>query len=70
MPSAATRRRHPHGGGSGPTRAVLHGEPRLRLDLPEEKLRLLDPLGIQQLVLVPFNRELARLMPAASWRRC
>ena len=42
-------------------REVLHGEPRLRLDLPEEKLHLLDPLGIQQLVLVPFNRELAQL---------
>jgi riboflavin kinase/FMN adenylyltransferase len=42
-------------------REVLHGEPRLRLDLPEEKLELLEPLGIQQLVLVPFNRQLAQL---------
>jgi riboflavin kinase/FMN adenylyltransferase len=43
---------------------VLHGEPRLRLDLPEEKLELLEPLGIQQLVLVPFNRQLAQLSAA------
>ena len=45
-------------------REVLHGEPRLRLDLPEEKLELLEPLGIQQLVLVPFNRQLAQLSAA------
>ena len=45
-------------------REVLHGEPRLRLDLPEEKLELLEPLGIQQLVLVPFNRDLAQLSAA------
>ncbi|MDM7953637.1 MAG: bifunctional riboflavin kinase/FAD synthetase [Cyanobium sp. CZS 25K] len=44
-------------------REVLHGETRLRLDLPEEKLELLEPLGIEQLVLVPFNRELAALTP-------
>ena len=44
-------------------REVLHGEPRLRLDLPEEKLELLEPLGIRQLVLVPFTRELAALTP-------
>jgi riboflavin kinase/FMN adenylyltransferase len=44
---------------------VLHGEPRLRLDLPEEKLELLDPLGIRQLVLVPFDRALAALSPEA-----
>lgn len=44
-------------------REVLHGETRLRLDLPEEKLELLEPLGIQQLVLVPFSRELAALSP-------
>ena len=37
-------------------REVLHGETRLRLDLPEEKLELLEPLGIEQLVLVPFTR--------------
>jgi riboflavin kinase/FMN adenylyltransferase len=42
---------------------VLHGETRLRLDLPEEKLELLEPLGIEQLVLVPFTRELAALTP-------
>ncbi len=44
-------------------REVLHGEPRLRLDLPEEKLTLLEPLGIRQLVLVPFTRSLAALTP-------
>ncbi|MCT0208568.1 bifunctional riboflavin kinase/FAD synthetase [Synechococcus sp. CS-1332] len=44
-------------------REVLHGETRLRLDLPEEKLELLEPLGIEQLVLVPFSRELAALSP-------
>jgi riboflavin kinase/FMN adenylyltransferase len=42
---------------------VLHGELRLRLDLPEEKLALLEPLGIRQLVLVPFDSELAALNP-------
>lgn len=46
-------------------REVLHGEPRLRLDLPGEKLALLEPLGIRQLVLVPFNRQLAALSPEA-----
>ena len=46
-------------------REVLHGETRLRLDLPEEKLSLLAPLGIRQLVLVPFNRQLAQLEPRA-----
>ena len=63
------------GGGSGaigvPTvvsfwphpREVLHGETRLRLDLPEEKLELLEPLGIRQLVMVPFTRSLAALSP-------
>ena len=44
-------------------REVLHGEARLRLDLPAEKLALLEPLGIQQLVLVPFNAQLAALSP-------
>lgn len=44
-------------------REVLHGETRLRLDLPEEKLELLEPLGIEQLVLVPFTPELAALTP-------
>lgn len=44
-------------------REVLHGETRLRLDLPEEKLELLQPLGIQQLVLVPFTRALSALTP-------
>ncbi len=46
-------------------REVLHGEPRLRLDLPAEKLSLLEPLGIRQLVLVPFDRQLAALSPEA-----
>jgi len=40
---------------------VLFGEARLRLDLPSEKLALLAPLGIEQLVLVPFTPELAQL---------
>ena len=44
-------------------REVLHGEPRLRLDLPTEKLEALEPLGIRQLVLVPFDRALAALSP-------
>ncbi|MFZ9270649.1 MAG: bifunctional riboflavin kinase/FAD synthetase [Prochlorococcaceae cyanobacterium] len=44
-------------------REVLYGEPRLRLDLPAEKLLLLEPLGIAQLVLVPFDRVLAALSP-------
>ena len=46
-------------------REVLFGETRLRLDLPAEKLHLLDPLGIEQLVLVPFTPELSALAPAA-----
>jgi riboflavin kinase / FMN adenylyltransferase len=46
-------------------REVLHGEPRLRLDLPSEKLALLEPCGIQQLVLVPFTHALAALSPEA-----
>ena len=40
-------------------REVLFGESRLRLDLPSEKTLLLKPLGIEQLVLVPFNKKLA-----------
>ncbi len=46
-------------------REVLRGEVRLRLDLPEEKLELLEPLGIRQLVLVPFDAALASLTPEA-----
>ena len=42
-------------------REILFGESRLRLDLPSEKTSLLEPLGIQQLVLVPFDLELASL---------
>ncbi len=44
-------------------REVLYGDTRLRLDLPEEKLALLEPLGIAQLVMLPFTRELAALTP-------
>jgi len=64
------------GGGPGPSaavptvvsfwphpREVLYGDTRLRLDLPGEKLGLLEPLGIRQLVLVPFTRALAALSP-------
>ncbi|MEY4359073.1 MAG: hypothetical protein RLZZ631_559 [Cyanobacteriota bacterium] len=46
-------------------REVLFGEARLRLDLPSEKLDLLQPLGIEQLVLVPFTPALAALSPEA-----
>jgi len=46
-------------------REVLHGETRLRLDLPEEKLELLEPLGLRQLVMVPFTPSLAALSPEA-----
>ena len=46
-------------------REVLFGETRLRLDLPGEKLHLLQPLGIEQLVLVPFTPALAALTPQA-----
>jgi len=46
-------------------REVLHGDTRLRLDLPSEKLDLLGPLGVRQLVLVPFDRALAALAPEA-----
>ena len=44
-------------------REVLYGETRLRLDLPSEKTTLLDPIGVKQLVLVPFDRSLASLTP-------
>ena len=44
-------------------REVLFDELRLRLHLPQEKLHLLAPLGIQQLVLLPFDRRFARLSP-------
>jgi riboflavin kinase/FMN adenylyltransferase len=44
-------------------REVLYGEVRLRLDLPTEKLALLQPMGIRQLVLVPFDPALAALSP-------
>ncbi len=46
-------------------REVLFGDTRLRLDMPSEKLELLEPLGIRQLVLVPFTPQLAALSPEA-----
>ena len=49
-------------------REVLFGEARLRLDLPEEKLSLLQPLGVEQLVLVPFTKDLASLSGEAFVR--
>jgi len=42
-------------------REILYGETRLRLDLPEEKLPLLESLGIEQLVLIPFDINLSKL---------
>ena len=42
-------------------REILYGETRLRLDLPEEKLPILEDLGIEQLVLIPFDKELSKL---------
>ncbi len=42
-------------------REILYGETRLRLDLPKEKLPILEDLGIEQLVLIPFNKELSKL---------
>ncbi|MEA5423406.1 bifunctional riboflavin kinase/FAD synthetase [Synechococcus sp. CCY9202] len=46
-------------------REVLHGDTRLRLDLPAEKIALLQPLAVRQLVLIPFDRALASLSPEA-----
>ena len=42
-------------------REVLYKETRLRLDLPEEKLPILEDLGIEQLVLIPFDERLSKL---------
>ena len=42
-------------------REILYQETRLRLDLPSEKLPLLENLGIKQLVLIPFDLALSRL---------
>ncbi len=42
-------------------REVLYKESRLRLDLPEEKLPILEDLGIEQLVLIPFDKKLSYL---------
>ena len=44
-------------------REVLYKETRLRLDLPSEKIDLLQPLGIKQLVLIPFDKNLSALSP-------
>ena len=44
-------------------REILYQETRLRLDLPEEKLPLLEDLGIKQLVLIPFNKSFSKLSP-------
>ena len=44
-------------------REILYKETRLRLDLPEEKLPLLESLGIKQLVLIPFDLSLSRMKP-------
>ena len=42
-------------------REILYKETRLRLDLPEEKLPILENLGIEQLVLIPFDKKLSKL---------
>ena len=42
-------------------REILYGETRLWLDLPEEKLPILEDLGIKQLVLIPFDKKLSKL---------
>ena len=42
-------------------REVLYKETRLRLDLPEEKLPILEILGIEQLVMIPFDEKLSKL---------
>jgi riboflavin kinase/FMN adenylyltransferase len=42
-------------------REVLYNESRLRLDLPDEKLPILEDLGIKQLVLIPFDKKLSNL---------
>ena len=42
-------------------REILFQETRLRLDLPSEKLPLLEHLGIKQLVLIPFDLKLSQL---------
>ena len=42
-------------------REILYKETRLRLDLPDEKLPILEELGIEQLVLIPFDKKLSNL---------
>lgn len=39
------------------------GQPKALLTLPSEKAAQLEALGVEQLILLPFNRELARLTP-------
>ena len=43
-------------------REVLFSEPRLRIDLPSEKTSLLEPLGVQQLVLILMVNKLIQAM--------
>ena len=42
-------------------REILYGESRLRIDLPSEKIALLHPLKVKQLVLIPFTLSLSKL---------
>ena len=42
-------------------REILYKETRLRLDLPDEKLPILEDLGIEQLVMIPFDKKLSNL---------
>ena len=42
-------------------REILYNETRLRLDLPDEKLPILEDLGIKQLVMIPFDKKLSNL---------
>lgn len=46
-------------------REYFSGRPHLMLTLPEEKAWQLQQLGIERVVALPFNRELARLSPRA-----
>ncbi len=50
-------------------REILYGESRLRLYLPSEKSLLLEALGIEQLVLVPFDLALASLSAEAFFKK-
>ena len=55
LPTAVTFVPHP--------REFFSGHPHQMLALPEEKAVLLQSLGIERVVALPFNRELARLSP-------